>query len=250
MECWRKPLENAFKDIGDISGFMIFDAGTEGLAARFLAERIGDGRIIGTNKWIGFYKTARRTVRDLLDKVVLIKDDMRFIDYLKDGFFDLVVSYDTIASIERSTPDGATPILRQFYRILKQKGRFLAIESPPLEDIEPLDEAQQFELELSGILQKTLERPSTRQYKPSQLSEVLSQIGFENIRWRMVSQGYKLSPSWVRKEVRGWDKFLNETVENQEEKERLLKRIQEIRRQVKRTGLRSLPYYALYARKP
>lgn len=41
MSSWRETLENAFKDLGNISDLTVFDAGSEGQAARFLAERLG-----------------------------------------------------------------------------------------------------------------------------------------------------------------------------------------------------------------
>lgn len=73
----RETLEKAFEDIGDVSGLTIFDAGPEGIVSRYLAERIGDGRIIGVNIWLEAYNKVRKRVGDkLMEKVVFIKDDM------------------------------------------------------------------------------------------------------------------------------------------------------------------------------
>jgi len=94
LSTWRETLENAFKDIGDISGLTVFDAGPEGFVSRYLAERTGNGRIIGVNVWLEAYSKVRERVGDdLMGKVVFIKDDMQHIDYLKDDFFDLIVSF-------------------------------------------------------------------------------------------------------------------------------------------------------------
>lgn len=170
MSSWRETSGNAVKEIGDISGLAIFDAGSDGFVSRYLAERIGDGRIIGVNIWLGAYNEVRERVGDeLMEKVVFIKDDMQHIDYLRDNFFDLVVSYDTIISIECMTPGGTLPVLHQFCRILKHGGCFLAIERPPL--VKPVDKAQELESRFRKILDR-IEPRKWNFYTPSQLSEI------------------------------------------------------------------------------
>jgi len=203
MSSWRETLENAFKDIGDISGLTVFDAGSEGQAARFLAERIGDGRVIGMNILLGAYKWVRESVGELMDKVVLIKDDMRCMDYLKDDFFDLVVSYATIAAIEmlQATPGGTPTILRQFHRILKKGGRLLIVEPIPPQEAKPADEAQRLELELIKIHDRIL--PINRYYNQSQLSELLHSLGFVEVYGKAVSEGEWHSSQEVTSETNG-----------------------------------------------
>lgn len=246
-ETWREPLEKAFVDIGDISGLAVFDAGPEGYASRFIAERIGKGRIVGVNKWLGFYRAVRINVGDLMDKVVLVYDDMRRMDYLKDCYFDLVVSYATIQSIESSTPGGTLPILHQFYRILKRDGTFLAVEHPPPQEVKTLDEAQQCKLELDKLHGQIYE--PIRTLPTSELSEMLKEAGFRGIYWKMVSEGESYSRKEVRREINGLRNLVREVVKNQEQKEGYLREIQDLARQVKRIGLRTMPYYALYATK-
>ena len=140
-------LDNAFGDIGGLSGLTIFDAGPEGIVSKYLAERIGDGRIIGVNIWLEAYNKIREKVGDkLMGNLVFIKDDMRNINYIKDNFFDLIVCYDTLISIETMTPGATLSILRQFYRILKHGGQFLAIEHPFLKEVKPVNKAQELNL--------------------------------------------------------------------------------------------------------
>jgi len=248
LSSWRETLENAFKDIGDISGFTVFDAGSEGAAARFLAERIGEGRIIGVNIWIGAYKAVRERVGNLMNKVVLIKDDMRHMDYLKDSFFDLVVSYATMQSIEKSTPGGTSAILHQFYRILKQNGRLLIVEPIPPHEVKPANEAQELDLKLRQILDRLT--PVKEYYNQKQLSEMLMRVGFEETYWKMVSEGEWSSNHEITGETKGIRNLANEVIQDEKEKEETLRQIREISRQAKRTGLQTPPYYALYARKP
>lgn len=245
----KGPLSIAFEDIGDITGFMVFDAGAEGRASRFLAERVGDGRIIGVNIWREFYKEVRKHVQDdLLKKVVLINDDMRFVDYLKDRFFDLVVSYGTMASIERMTPRGTLPILRQFYRILKIHGRLLAVEPLPPQEVKPIDEAQELQLRLDEVYDQFRPEKIERYYKPSELVRMLQEIGFEEVYWKIVTQGSYHSPEKAQRNIKGWnDYILKQVVQNEEEKEEYMRQIQGIAEQVKEIGSRGRPYYALYA---
>jgi len=249
LSTWRETLENAFKEIGDISGLNVFDAGPEGFVSRYLAERIGDGRIIGVNIWLEAYGKVRERVGDaLMSKVVFIKDDMQHIDYLKDNFFDLVVSYDTLISIESQTPGGTFPILRQFHRILKHNGRFLTIEILPSDEVKPVDEAQELELKLREILDQI--RPSGIAYMPRQLSEILKRIGFAEPHWKIVSQGEWLSPSEATEMIEGARNLANKRIQDEKERENILGQLNELAYQAKKGGLRTLPYYALYARKP
>jgi len=98
-------FDEAFKDIVDISGLTVLDAGPEGVASRYLAERIGGGRIVGVNVWLEAYNMVRERAGDeLMSRVVFIKDDLAEMNYPKDNIFDLVVSYDTLISIEAMTP--------------------------------------------------------------------------------------------------------------------------------------------------
>jgi ubiquinone/menaquinone biosynthesis C-methylase UbiE len=248
LATWRDTFEVALKEIGDISGFTVFDAGPEGYASRVLAQRIGDGRIIGVNLWLGFYKAVRKMVgAKLMKKLVLIYDDMKRMNYIKDSFFDLVVSYETMASIERETPKSTLPILRQFYRILKQNGRFLAVENLPVNEVKPIDEAQALQIKSIKILNKLV--PIKVSYNVLQLSKMLRQVGFENIDWKLVSEGDIVSSNGVIREIEGLKSLVNEVIKNQGEREEYLNEIQEIDKQVKKIGLRTLPYYALYARK-
>ena len=174
-------FDGVFKDIGDISGLTVLDAGPEGVASRYLARRIGEGKIVGVNIWLEAYNMVRERVGDqLMSKVVFIKDDMAHMDYLKDDFFDLVFSYDTLISIEGTTPGETLLILRQFYRILKHDGWFLAVEHPALEEVKPINKAQ--ELEFRKILDQIKGREFGKgTYIPRQLSETLESIGFTDI---------------------------------------------------------------------
>ena len=229
-------LEKAFEDVGDISGLTIFDAGPEGVVSRYLAERIGDGRIIGVNLWLEAYRMVRKRVGDeLMEKVVFIKDDMQNMDYLKENFFDMVISYDTLISIESMTPGGTLPILRQFYRILKHDGLFLAIEHPALQEIKPVNKAQELELEFRKILnQIRREEFGKGTYMPRKLSDMLRRIGFTEIYWKTVSRGQFATPSEVTGMIEGVKNLANERIIGEKTKETILKQIEDLAKQAEK----------------
>lgn len=250
MSTERETLENAFDDIGDVSGLTVFDAGPEGVVARYLAERIGDGRIIGVNIWLEAYGKVREKVGDeLMDKVVFIKGDMQHMDYLKDDFFDLIISYDTLISIEVMTPGGTLPILRQFYRILKHGKWFLAIEHPPSEEVKPVNKAQELNIRFEEILDQI--RPKKRRivYTARQLSQMLKRIGFADIRWKTVSEGICFTSNEVTEMMRALRNLAIERIRDRKEEESILRQIKDLACKIKKSGLQSMPYYALYAKK-
>lgn len=202
------------------------------------------------NIWLGAYKAVRERVGDLMNKVVLIKDDMRRMDYLKADFFDLVVSYANIMAVESldATPGGTPPILGQFYRILKKDGRLLTVEPIPPQEAKPVDEAQRLELELIKIHHRIL--PIYRYYNQSQLSELLHASGFVDIYGKAVSEGEWYSSREVASRTNGLRNIVIELVKDAKEREGLLRQIREISLQAKSVSLRTPPYYALYAKKP
>lgn len=252
MSTDEEILEIAFREIGDISGLTIFDAGPEGVASKYLAERIGEGRVIGVNVWLDAYRKVRERLGDkLMDKVVFIKDDMQQIDYIKDDFFDLVVSHDTLISVESMTPGGTLPILRQFYRILKPGGWFLAVEHPSLREMKPTYRGQELELELRRPLcQIRRQEFGKGTYEPGHLSQILKRIGFTGMYWRTVSEGSFAAPEEVSDMIEGLRNFAKERVKDGREKETVFRQIEQLAYQAQKDGFCGPPYYAMYAREP
>lgn len=76
---------------------------------------------------------------DLLLRTVVLKADLRRLDFLKDSFVDLVTAYDTLSVIEEYTPGGTPYVLNEARRILKTDGWLITVEHWPLESIKPVD---------------------------------------------------------------------------------------------------------------
>jgi len=140
------------------------------------------------------------------------------------------------------------PILHQFHRILKHNGRFLAIEHPPYEEVKPVNKAQELELKVRQILDKI--RPPGKAYAPRQLSEMLKRMGFVEPCWKIVSQGEWFNPSEATEMIEGARNLANRRIQDEKERENILGQLNELAYQAKKSGLRTPPYYALYAKKP
>ena len=252
MSTEEETLDNAFKEIGDISGLTVFDVGTEGIAGKYLAERIGDGRVVGANFWPGAYERTRKKVGDkLMEKIVFIYDDLRRIDYLKDGFFDLIVSYETLESIEGMNPGATLPILHQLYRILKRGKWFLAVEHPSLLEVMPINKAQELNLKYLKIMYHLWgDEWGIGTYRPSQLSEIMRSIGFQEINWKMVSEAQRITDEGVTEMFEGIRGLANKRISEGKAKESVLKEIDAISQEGKKSGFCEPPHYAMYAKKP
>ena len=184
-------------------------------------------------------------------KIVYIYDDLRKVDYLKDNYFDLVVSYETLESIEGMNPGATLPILHQLYRILKHGKRFLAIEHPSLLEVKPINKAQELNLKYLKIMYSLWgDEWGIGTYRPSQFSEILRSQGFEDIHWKTVSQGQRITDDDVTEMFQGIRNLANKRINEGKEKESVLKEIDAIAQEGEKTGFCEPPHYAIYARKP
>ena len=242
-------FDDAFKDIGDISGLTVLDAGPEGVASRYLAERVGEGRIVGVNVWLEAYNMVRERVGDeLMSRIVFIKDDLAETNYLKGHIFDLVVSYDTLISIEAMTPSKTIPVLRQFYRTLRHNGTFLAIECYSLKEKKPENKAQEFDLIFRRILDQEKGREFGKgTYTPEELSDMLESIGFIPQHWKILEK----SPPIPLETTTDLMKMLEERVMDEDKKKAFRREIKTLSEESDEIDFRyGWPYYALYAKKP
>ncbi|MGD8505724.1 MAG: class I SAM-dependent methyltransferase [Candidatus Bathyarchaeota archaeon] len=103
-------LNRVIDEIGDISGWTVLDMGSGPCAmVACLANRIGDGRVFAIDLFVGLMGALKKVLsEDLLLRTVVVKADLRRLDFLEDNFVDLVTAYDTLSVIEQYTP-GGTP---------------------------------------------------------------------------------------------------------------------------------------------
>lgn len=144
----KDVLNRIIDEIGDISGCAVLDMGSGPCTmVACLVNRIGDGRVFAVDLYTGLMDTLKTALSEnLLLKTVVLKADLRRLDFLKDSFVDLVTSYNTLSVIEEYTPSGTPYVLNEVRRILKPDGWFIAVEHWPLEFIKPTDKAQESEV--------------------------------------------------------------------------------------------------------
>ena len=246
-------LDEAFEDLGDISGSETLDIGTGGGSmVSYLVRRKGLERVFAIDLFTGTLGLLKKQLssEDLL-KVILIKADLRRLDFLRDDFFDLVTAYDTLCVIEKYTPGGTDNVLNEVHRILKPEGCFIAIERFPLNLVKPVDEAQKVEARFVNLhfkLSKALHDPSSVEYTPQSLVKTIGNSGFEVSHWK------ELKTRYIEAEP-GETEFLPHTVKriqkvsDEKLREGLLEEIMQIEKALKEYGMRSIPNFVVYAKK-
>jgi len=247
----KDALNRVIDEIGDISGWTALDIGSGPCTmVACLVNRIGDGRVFAVDLYMGLMDTLKKALsEDLLLRTVILKADLRSLDFLRGGFVDLVTAYDTLSVVEEYTPGGTPYVLKEARRTLKPNGWFVAVEHWPLESIKPVDKAQDAEVRWWKVhmdIAKALGETTGVEYTPETLRTTLEKAGFLVSHWRQVEivepeRGTKFSPRIIKKAKRIQDKRL---------REKTLGEMQSIQKQALKYGMRELPHFVLYARNP
>jgi len=244
-------LDEVFEDLGDFSRQVSLDVGSgSGYLVSYLVRKIGHERVFAIDLFTGTLGLLNQKLssNEML-KVIFIKADLRKLDFLKNCFFDLITAYDTLSVVEKFTPEGTEHVLNEVYRILKPEGSFVVVERWPIDLIRPIDEAQKVGAEFLSMfvrLDKALGEPAGVEYTPLSLVKTIENSGFKVSRWKELRTGYL-------EEYSGFGSYITERVQKvSDEKSRpeLLQEIENIDRGGKKHGMRTIPHYVVYARKP
>lgn len=244
-------LSRIIDEIGDISGWTVLDMGSGPCTmVACLANKIGEGRIFAVDLYMGLMDTLRKKLsEELLLRTIVVKADLRRLDFLKDNFVDLVTAYNTLSVVEQTTPSGTPYVLNEARRILKPDGWFVAVEHWPLESIKPIDKAQEAEvrwwkthMEIFEALGETI----GVEYTPDTLQTTLKNAGFVVSHWRQAEidepePGIKFGPIIIKKGKKIRDKRL---------RQRIFGEMQSIEKDALKYGMRELPHFAVYAKNP
>ncbi len=248
---WIKMLNDIIDEIGDITGWTALDMGSGPCSmVACLAKRIGDGRVFAVDLHMGLMDTLKKALSEnLLLRTIVVKADLRRLDFLKDNFVDLVTAYDTLSDVEGHTPGGTRYVLNEARRILKPDGWFVAVEHWPLESIKPVDKAQEAEVrwwEIHIEIFKALEETIGVEYTPDTLQRTLKKAGFVIGHWRQAEKeetepGIQFGPLITEKAKKIRDKHL---------RERIFREMQSIEKDALKYGMRELPHFVVYAKNP
>jgi len=242
-------LNSVIDEIGDISGWTALDMGSGPCSMVVcLANKIGDGRVFAVDLHMGLMDALKKELsEDLLLRTIVVKADLRRLDFLKDNFVGLITAYDTLSVVEQTTPGGIPYVLNEARRILKPDGWFVAVEHWPLESIEPVDKAQEAELRWWKIHMETwkaLGETTGVEYTPDKLQRTLRKAGFVISHWRKAESdetepGIKFGAKIIEKVKEIRHKHL---------RERILKEMQSIEKDALKYGMKELPHFVVYAR--
>lgn len=247
----NKALLKILDDVGDISGWTAFDMGSGPCTmVACLAKRIGNGRVFAVDLHMGLMDTLRKALSDeQLLRTIVLKCDLRKLDFLEDGFVDLVTAYDTLSVVDQYTPGGTPYVLNEARRILKPEGWFIAVERLPLASIEPMDEAQDAEVRWWQVhvkIAEALGETTGVEYTPITLQGALKKAGFTVNRWKQLENegtepGIRFGSKITEKARQIPDKHL---------KVEILREMRSIEKEALRHGMRELPRFVMYARNP
>lgn len=247
----KDALNRVIDEIGHISGWTALDMGSGPCTmVACLVNRIGEGRVFAVDLYMGFMDTLRKALsEDLLLRTIILKADLRRLDFLRDDFIDPVTAYDTLSVVEEYIPGGTTYVLNEARRILKPDGWFVAVEHWPLESIKPVNRAQEAEVRWWKVhmdISKAMGETTGVEYTPETLQTTLEKAGFLVSHWRQVEsiepeRGIKFGPRIIKKAKKIQDKRL---------RERILREMQRVQKQALRYGMRELPHFVVYARNP
>jgi len=247
----NKALLEVLDEVGDISGWTAFDLGSGPCTViACLANRIGDGRVFAVDLYMGLMDALRKSLsKELLLKTIALKADLRRLDFLADGFVDLVTAYDTLSVVEQYTPGGTPYVLNEARRILKPKGWFVAIEHFPLVSIKPVDKAQEAEVRWWRVhvkIAEALGETTGVEYTPITLQKILRKAGFTVSRWK------QLENEGTEPGIRFGSKIIAKTkqIPDKNLRAEILSEMQSIEKQALKHGMRELPRFAVYARNP
>lgn len=243
-------LDEALADLGDIEGSTTLDIGTGGgCLVSYLIKRKALGRIFAVDLFTGSLGLLREKLSpEEMVKVILIKADLRRLDFLKDCFFDLVTAYNTLSVVEMYTPGGTESVLSEVYRVLKPKGSFVIIEHFPVNMIKPIDEAQKIGVRFWKMhmeLNKARSDSSAVEYTPQSLVDTISKFGFEACYREALATTYVEEYSDILPYITEKAKEIHD----EKTRERLLRDARRLDKDGKRYGERSIPHFVIYARK-
>lgn len=247
----KGSIDEVIDEIGDISGWTVLDMGSGPCTmVACLANRIGNGRIFAVDLYMGLMDTVRKILsEDQMLKTIILKADLRRLDFLKDNLADLITAHDTLSVIDEYTPNGTPYVLNEARRILKPDGWFLAVEHYPLESINPVDKAQKAELDWWKIHIKIAQLTGDKtgvEYTPKKLLRALKKAGFITSHWKRVQNsktepGIKFGPKILNKVEKIGDKSLRKTIFSE---------MKSIEKQALTYGMKELPHFAVYAKNP
>lgn len=160
----------------DLEGKKVLDAGTGGCNMTKYLEDWG-AEVVS----IDFRSDWQSDCREQTEKVQFVTGDLSNMDFIEDDSFDYVVSNFLISAVSETKDTLVSTVLREFYRVLKDKGMLVIIDYKPFhEDIYKgeLHDAQTELWRMENAVAELLGEGHLEEYSAEVLSEELLSIGF------------------------------------------------------------------------
>jgi len=184
----------------------ILDAGCgSGRLTIPLARKIGKKRrTIGLDISLGPYQGALKVLKENVrtkkigQVIEMIEGDVRDIA-IRDEVVDLIVSNELFCDLDRQ---GLEQTLKEFYRILKPKGKMAHAELIPF----PENKAQQLFIESNSYSLETL-KPRPEWFSPAadEIAAIMHNIGYQNIIVKYFRTGLRLGFELAAKQLKEWN---------------------------------------------
>ena len=174
----------------------------------------------------------RNIVGDEIDKINFLKADLSNMSFLKDNYFDIVLSHYTLSTVDKNIFHA---VLNEIHRVLVVEGLFIIVESF---GTGIMDYARKLTLELEEIYHQI-----TGGGEEIDLDELLRI--FRNFKGFDIVKVRKLNDGLMDPTIEDFGKYLLSLTNNED----LKKRIAKILEEGKVHGFREAPDYAIYLRK-
>jgi len=98
----------------------------QGFACKFLVEHAENSEIVTVDKDPLSLNRLRNIVGGEIDKIIFLKADLSNMPFLKDNYFDIVLSHYTLSTVDKNIFHA---VLNEIHRVLVAGGLFIIIES-------------------------------------------------------------------------------------------------------------------------
>ncbi|MHA1721946.1 MAG: class I SAM-dependent methyltransferase [Candidatus Baldrarchaeia archaeon] len=110
----QELLKKVFSSVS-LENKRILDIGTgQGFACKFLVDHAKDSEIVTVDKDPLSLNRVRNIVGDEIDKINFVKADLSNMSFLKDNYFDIVLSHYTLSTVDKNI---FQKVLNEIYRV-------------------------------------------------------------------------------------------------------------------------------------
>ncbi len=161
----------------DLENKKVLDAGTGACNMTEYLEDMG-AEVVS----IDYRRDRQSECRERIDRGQFITGDLSSLDFIEDASFDYVVCDFVLSVIQEKKDRLISPVLREFHRILRDKGMLIIVDYKPFHEEHHDGELHDVQTELwrmENAMAELLGEGHLEEYSPEVISKELSAIGFQ-----------------------------------------------------------------------